>query len=114
MPAAVEHALRTLKSARATNYVGWGGLALVLAGFVLINEGSNFPGFVALVPTIGTLAILVSIARWWSWSSLVPLQTTDGSDRQVVLLDLPLALAIDCAWKKLCQPHGMVDSDGQH
>ena len=62
VPAAVEQSLRTFNTAHVTKYVGWAGLALVLAGFVLINESSNFPGFVALVPTIGTLAILISIA----------------------------------------------------
>ena len=62
VPVAVERSLRTFDTVRATKYIGWGGLALVLAGFFMINETSNFPGFVALVPTLGTLAILVSIA----------------------------------------------------
>ena len=61
-PASVELSLRTFNTHRATKYVGWAGLAIVVAGFFFINEGSNFPGVVALVPTIGTLAVLVSIA----------------------------------------------------
>ncbi|HEY4232075.1 MAG TPA: acyltransferase family protein [Lacipirellulaceae bacterium] len=62
VPAVADRALRICKSARITAFAGWGGLALVVAGFFLINEGSNFPGIVALVPTIGTLAVLISIA----------------------------------------------------
>jgi peptidoglycan/LPS O-acetylase OafA/YrhL len=61
VPAAVERSLKTFNAARVTKYAGWGGLALVVSGFFLINESSNFPGIVALIPTIGTLAILVSI-----------------------------------------------------
>jgi peptidoglycan/LPS O-acetylase OafA/YrhL len=62
VPAAVERSLRTFDAIRVMKYVGWGGLALVVAGFFMINETSSFPGFVALVPTLGTLAILASIA----------------------------------------------------
>jgi peptidoglycan/LPS O-acetylase OafA/YrhL len=62
VPATVERSLRTFNAARATKHAGWGGLALIVAGFLLINENSSFPGFVALVPTIGTLAVLISIA----------------------------------------------------
>jgi peptidoglycan/LPS O-acetylase OafA/YrhL len=62
VPANIERPLRTFKSARATKIAGWVGLALVVAGFFLIDEGNNFPGVVALVPAVGTLAVLVSIA----------------------------------------------------
>src|SRR5207253_1219200 len=62
VPANIERSVRTLKSARTTKISGWLGLALIIAGFFLIDEGDNFPGIVALVPTIATLAVLVSIA----------------------------------------------------
>jgi peptidoglycan/LPS O-acetylase OafA/YrhL len=62
VPAVTERAIRTFKSARATAFAGWGGLALIIAGFFMIGEGSNFPGIIALIPTIGTLAILFSVA----------------------------------------------------
>ena len=62
VPAEAERAIRIFKSSRATALAGWGGLTLIVAGFFLINEGTNFPGVVALVPTIGTLAVLISIA----------------------------------------------------
>lgn len=41
---------------------GWLGLGMVAAGFLLIDEDSHFPGYVALLPTVGTaLAILAAL-----------------------------------------------------
>ena len=40
---------------------GWIGLCLVLVGFFAINEAGGFPGAIALLPTIGTTLILISV-----------------------------------------------------
>jgi peptidoglycan/LPS O-acetylase OafA/YrhL len=62
VPADPTRTLRVLKSTAFTELLGWSGLGLIVAGFVWIGESDNFPGVVALVPTIGTLAVLASIA----------------------------------------------------
>jgi peptidoglycan/LPS O-acetylase OafA/YrhL len=62
VPAMADQPLKSFNSARLLKFVGWGGLAMIVAGFFSINEGSNFPGVIALVPVIGTLAVLASIA----------------------------------------------------
>jgi peptidoglycan/LPS O-acetylase OafA/YrhL len=41
--------------------IGWAGLALIFAGFFTIDEAGGFPGAIALIPTIGTLLVLISV-----------------------------------------------------
>lgn len=40
---------------------GWSGLAMVMAGFVAIDEHTAFPGFAALAPTLGTVLVIIGI-----------------------------------------------------
>jgi peptidoglycan/LPS O-acetylase OafA/YrhL len=40
---------------------GWVGLSLVLVGFFAIDEAGGFPRAIALLPTIGTTLILISV-----------------------------------------------------
>ena len=40
---------------------GWVGMSLLGAGFFLIDESIAFPGWAALVPTVGTLLLLLSV-----------------------------------------------------
>lgn len=58
---------------RYRDVVGWIGVAVIVSGFVAINERQLFPGAVALIPTMGTLCLLVAIAdhhsRWSRWLS---------------------------------------------
>lgn len=42
---------------------GWLGLALIVAGFLAVNERMAFPGLAALVPTVGTALLLFSISQ---------------------------------------------------
>jgi peptidoglycan/LPS O-acetylase OafA/YrhL len=42
--------------------VGWSGLATILFGYVVISEGSQFPGMIALIPTLGTFGVLIAVA----------------------------------------------------
>ncbi len=46
----------------ARTVVGWGGVLVVLVSLARIDETMAFPGWVALVPTLGTAAVLWSIA----------------------------------------------------
>lgn len=50
----------------ATNYkvadlAGWAGLAMILAGYFIINHNYAFPGAIGLVPTLGALLVLMSV-----------------------------------------------------
>jgi peptidoglycan/LPS O-acetylase OafA/YrhL len=40
--------------------MGWLGLALITATYLRVSEQSPFPGFIALVPAIGTVMVLLS------------------------------------------------------
>jgi peptidoglycan/LPS O-acetylase OafA/YrhL len=40
---------------------GWVGFLLILAGFIAIDDSRGFPGAVALIPTVGTLLVLISV-----------------------------------------------------
>lgn len=58
--------------------LGWCGLGTIVAGFVFINDYSSFPGLTALVPTAGTLLVLMSaniaeskISRFLSMPAMV-------------------------------------------
>jgi peptidoglycan/LPS O-acetylase OafA/YrhL len=44
---------------KALPYVGLGGLVLVLAGVTLLNDSVPYPGTAALIPTLGTMMLIV-------------------------------------------------------
>ncbi|HBJ84550.1 MAG TPA: hypothetical protein DDZ88_11905 [Verrucomicrobiales bacterium] len=46
-------------SARMSELVGWAGLIMMVGGFFIIEDGRSFPGVVALIPTMGTMLLLV-------------------------------------------------------
>lgn len=46
---------------RLRSILGWTGIALLGAGFVAIDERYAFPGVVALIPTVGTVFVLIAI-----------------------------------------------------
>jgi peptidoglycan/LPS O-acetylase OafA/YrhL len=58
-------------SARRRELVGWAGLVLMVAGFFLIEDGRSFPGAVALVPTVGTMLVLMVVGQASSVSRLL-------------------------------------------
>jgi peptidoglycan/LPS O-acetylase OafA/YrhL len=51
----------------------WGGLAAVIASSVLFDESTAFPGYVALLPVLGTAAVIAggSSAAGWGAGSLI-------------------------------------------
>ena len=46
--------------------LGWAGLAAVLASLVLIVPGTPYPGVAALLPSLGSAAVIVAGERPWS------------------------------------------------
>jgi peptidoglycan/LPS O-acetylase OafA/YrhL len=62
VPVMKERPLLRARAGIATELVGWGGLALIVAGFFFIANANSFRGVVALAPAVGALALLVSIA----------------------------------------------------
>lgn len=65
----------------AGTLIGWAGLVTLLVGAVMIPTLTRFPGTMALVPTLGTAAVLASgsitrgYGRWFShgtWLSIPP------------------------------------------
>jgi len=63
VPATADRPLIKVGASLATELAGWGGLGMIVAGYLFIPEGNHFPGAIALIPTIGTLLLLVSIAN---------------------------------------------------
>jgi peptidoglycan/LPS O-acetylase OafA/YrhL len=61
VPASHRQQLRKLSPRIEFAGVGWIGVAAILASFFVVPE-TNFPGKWALLPTIGSLAVLISIA----------------------------------------------------
>lgn len=49
-----------LSGNKAREMIGWIGLGLIAAGFFRINASSRFPGLAALIPTTGTVLVLLS------------------------------------------------------
>lgn len=62
VPVRADLPLRASATSRATEILGWAGLAAILAGYLVITEEQDFPGWVVLLPTGGTLALLYAIA----------------------------------------------------
>jgi peptidoglycan/LPS O-acetylase OafA/YrhL len=63
VPTSADLSLRTVNSRLISEFVGWAGMALIVFGFVFIDESYHFPGWIALVPTLGAVAVIVSIAN---------------------------------------------------
>lgn len=72
--------IRGFGPARLRSVAGWAGLAVILAGCFLVSERVPFPGLVALAPTLGAAAVIVSVA--------------DGSASVARLLSVPFLALI--------------------
>jgi peptidoglycan/LPS O-acetylase OafA/YrhL len=66
---------------RWSTFAGWTGLAMVLASAVLINGGMPYPGYWALLPTLGTALALTAVGgtnHWYQanhWLTARPMQS---------------------------------------
>lgn len=63
LPADGGVAPRPFPASRATDSLGWAGLSAILAASYFVSGRQPFPGLVALVPTLGAAAVLVSVAE---------------------------------------------------
>ena len=59
-----------------SNVLGYLGLAVVIASALLLERSSPFPGWLAIFPVAGTVAVLAigSSRRWWHASGLLSLR----------------------------------------
>jgi len=59
-----------------SNVLGYVGIGVVLASALLLDRSSPFPGWLALFPVVGTVAVLAigSSRRWWHASGLLSLR----------------------------------------
>jgi peptidoglycan/LPS O-acetylase OafA/YrhL len=78
--------------ARTPGWVGWAGLALLAAGFALIDESTKVPGLLLLLPVAGTIAALLSGPRSATarFLSLRPLVAIGAASYGTYLWHLPL------------------------
>ncbi len=71
VPTSSAQPLRTFQHSRWREALGWVGVALMVAGFIWIRDDQGFPGAVALIPTLGALAVIFvtvdgegALGRW--------------------------------------------------
>ncbi|MDR6904645.1 peptidoglycan/LPS O-acetylase OafA/YrhL [Agromyces sp. 3263] len=58
--AAAPHLLSRLRRTRlvSSGALGWAGIGVIIGGALLLNGGSPFPGWVAMFPVLGALAVI--------------------------------------------------------
>lgn len=90
--------------------LGWGGIAAILAGALLLDESATWPGHLALVPVLGTAAVIVAGAtasaprilgsRLMVWIG--------GLSYSLYLWHWPLLVAGTWVWGELGQKRGLL------
>lgn len=103
--------LRGMPPALATA-LGWGGLAAVLLGAVLHDPTTPWPGTAALVPTLGTVAVLAAGLRLPRQGAgrllaLPPLQWLGGMSYSLYLWHWPLLVMATARWGELSVGEGL-------
>ncbi|GEP35685.1 acyltransferase [Nocardioides szechwanensis] len=95
--AIVVHSGRTLRGRVTNEVVAWGGLAAIAGACVAFDAGLAFPGYAALLPVLGTAAVLYSGARQNSrttWAarmlSLAPMRAVGDWSYSLYLWHWPL------------------------
>jgi len=86
--------------------MGWAGLALIGATYLTVSEADPFPGFLALLPVIGTAMLLLSGARQSAAGpaallSLAPFQWTGKLSYSLYLWHWPLIVYATILWPDL-------------
>lgn len=58
------------------NVLGYGGVIVIVAGAVLLDRASPFPGWLAIIPVAGTVAVLSMSPshKWWHAGGLLSLR----------------------------------------
>ncbi|GAB3090774.1 acyltransferase family protein [Isoptericola nanjingensis] len=90
--------------------LGWGGIAAIVAGALLLDETAVWPGSLALVPVLGTAAVIIAGA-----SSSAPgflgnklMVWLGGLSYSLYLWHWPLLIAATWVWGELGQKRGLL------
>ena len=87
--------VRRTPLARARAVLGWGGVAAIVTAGVLFDEESLFPGWIALLPVLGTVAVIAAgrgagRAAPGTWLSIRPARFLGDISYSVYLWHWPL------------------------
>jgi peptidoglycan/LPS O-acetylase OafA/YrhL len=104
--------------------LAWGGLAAIFIGIAIIEEGQSYPGFWALIPTLGTASLLAGFGaaqpsgpmrrilslpamQWlgarsyswylWHWPLLALPRIAYPDSAYIEVIAVPASLALACA-----------------
>lgn len=116
--------------------MAWGGLAAIAVGMAAISEGASYPGWLALLPTLGTAAIIAGFgaaskdgalrwglssqpAQWigersyswylWHWPLLALPRIAYPEIPHIEMFAIPASLVVACAayaWIEVPFRHG--------
>ena len=81
--------------------LAWGGLAMIVASFLVVHEGSLWPGPLTLLPVLGTVAILMAATattgpgRLLAWE---PMRLTGLISYSLYLWHLPLLVCLNIVY----------------
>jgi peptidoglycan/LPS O-acetylase OafA/YrhL len=89
--------------------LAWCGLAAIVAAALLFGAGPAYPGQLALVPTLGTVAVLAggpTAGRWGPWRllGLTPLRVAGALSYPLYLWHWPLLVAAEARFGPLSAP----------
>jgi peptidoglycan/LPS O-acetylase OafA/YrhL len=87
--------VRRVPRALARAALGWAGVVLIVAAAVLFDEESLFPGSIALLPVLGTVAVITAgrgsgLAAPGTWLSIRPARFLGDISYSVYLVHWPL------------------------
>ncbi|WP_402375873.1 acyltransferase family protein [Isoptericola rhizosphaerae] len=90
--------------------LGWSGLAAIIAGALLLDESATWPGHLALVPVLGTAAVIVAGATRSAPAILGHrlLVWLGGLSYSLYLWHWPLLVAATWVWGDLGQKRGLL------
>lgn len=92
--------------------LGWGGLVAVVGSALVFGASSNWPGSLALVPTLGTAAIIIAGTRERTQSPALlrwkPALWLGGLSYSLYLWHWPLLVAAGWQWGELGQKRALL------
>ncbi|MCA5892727.1 acyltransferase [Isoptericola sp. NEAU-Y5] len=90
--------------------LGWGGIAAIVAGALLLDESAIWPGHLALVPVLGTAAVIIAGTTDSSPGFLGHrlMVWLGGLSYSLYLWHWPLLIAATWVWGELGQKRGLL------